>query len=776
MAYARPLTEQRIEKHLTKTGVKEVDEELLLASLCLTRIEKKYNQDFEKKHASEGNAAAAAASGHNKHYVESTIGSLVDATGRADMGIRPDELLHSRDAILHRTDVIVASGAIRRVAAAAATALHELDGCKAELSALRERCSEQQAEMDRQAKQLVFFRSHLAQLSTPEAIYKAFKSVWESEAAMGAATAQAQASEVSTNMSEMERHKATAALLSKEVIVRQQILDDTASKTHAIVGEIDVDKIEEMFQGGNNNGGQRNRGFYEDGTPMPTGVIDTAIDIMDMDEAGIGLKPQTHYNGIPIDQESGLLPATKKMLAEQARQSDYHVEQRVAKFTHNAITNSRQAAEAILECDQPVQFSRHTDTLHFVIRRTTADRGQRVIRMQGSSTSIVGKLTSSILYSPADRLQIEVDMKSTLGRKQQLQMQAEELHLTHVWNELCLYSRPYLNVVHFKINKSLEMQSKKMDFDVRPLVIDEASGVTTFEERKRQQEKRLAFKRLEEGIQSGRIDHPSGGGVGGGEDSSPSRASRHFLLGGVNSTNNYNNGSDERLEYTKQVPGIVRYIANKRGQAPIDEDTGEPLWFDPIENGSIRVAASSVMRPAELASIVKPFRDRHSNFFSTREEPGQYVEISFEQMSILPTGYSIACTHPINACHFPRSWRIDASADRVRWATLLRHVNDQSINRYAPTWAWTLPRDVQQSAFYSHFRIVSEGPNASGTDALCISSFEVYGKLVYITPDVGSTKMSDATIPNTRPAGFAPIPPLPVQKETKPAGKKAKKK
>lgn len=711
MAAARPTSEQRIEKHLIKTGIKEIDEELLLACLCLTRIEKKYNQDFEKKMES--------------HFVESAIGGIVDASRRGEMGNRPDELLHSKDAILNRTDVTVAAGAVRRVANAASAALQDFDRCKTELEALRHVAAERERRLMQQDKQLRFLNAQLQQLSSPEAIYEAFKSVWENESIRNGVNAAQTVDTMKANMSEMQQHKVIAALVSKEALARQQLLDTTSDNMSAVVGDIDIEKISAMF-----------RDQQQDHEPI--GVVDTQLKVMEL-----------------VDNENdnrdppALTPATEKMLAEQSRQCDYHVGERVAKLTSHGIKTARQAAEAILGCDEPVQFSRQSDNLHFVIRRTTANKSDRTVRMQGSSTSIVGKLASAILYSPASFLQIEVDMKSTLGRKQQLQLQAHELNLNEVWNELCLYSNPFLNLVHFRMNKSLELQAMKKDFDVRPLIVDDFEGIVEFDERRKQQEKRLAFRRLEDGLHSAREV---------GIETSPSK---HFLLSLKDDR--------EHMEHNTQLPGIVSYVSHLKGKST--------EWRNPIDNGSIRVSASSMMKPSDLTSIVRPFRDRYSNFFCTKDEPGQYIEISFEQMSILPTGYSISCTHPINCGSFPRSWRLDASSDRVKWSTLLRHVNDESLNRYAPTWAWTLPREVQQSSFYSHFRIVNEGPNASSGEALCVSSFEIYGKLIFITPDRLEPEMSDATLPNIgRPMGFTPFSALPVPKETKTVGKaKAKK-
>eukprot|EP00744_Colponema_vietnamica_P011585 GILI01016294.1.p1 GENE.GILI01016294.1~~GILI01016294.1.p1 ORF type:complete len:596 (+),score=66.97 GILI01016294.1:186-1790(+) len=531
------------------------------------------------------------------------------------------------------------------------------------------------------------------------------------------------------NMADMDRHKVTAALVSKEAVARQRILDATSDNTAAVVGDIDVDKIRSMFHDSTRN-------------QESVGVIDTQLNVME-------LPAEFHRNG-----GEGLPLKTEKMLAEQSRQCDYHVEERVGKLTTHGIKNARQAAEAILGCDEPVQFSRQTDNLHFVIRRTTADKRDRNVRMQGSSTSIVGKLASAILYSPASSLQIEVDMKSTLGRKQQLQLQAHELNLNEIWNELCLHSKPYLNLVHFRMQKTLELQAAKKDFDVRPLVVDDFENVVEFDERRRQQEKRLAFRRLEDGLQSARDKNARA------EIQADASPSKHFLLSVKN--------EEEHMEHNTQLPGIVSYISHQRGTST--------EWRNPIESGAVRVSSSSMMKPSDLSSIIKPYRDRFSNFFCTKDEPGQYIEVSFEQMSILPTGYSLSCTHPINCGNFPRNWRLDASSDRVKWSTLLRHVNDESLNRYAPTWAWTLPREVQQSSFYSHFRIVNEGPNAGTNDALCACSFEVYGKLLFITSERRATEMSDPTIAYDRPKGFAAFSALPIPKETKPTGKgKAKK-
>eukprot|EP00658_Telonema_sp_P-2_P021945 TRINITY_DN18759_c0_g1_i4.p1 TRINITY_DN18759_c0_g1~~TRINITY_DN18759_c0_g1_i4.p1 ORF type:complete len:203 (-),score=10.80 TRINITY_DN18759_c0_g1_i4:168-776(-) len=185
-----------------------------------------------------------------------------------------------------------------------------------------------------------------------------------------------------------------------------------------------------------------------------------------------------------------------------------------------------------------------------------------------------------------------------------------------------------------------------------------------------------------------------------------------------------------------------------------------------IRDSAIRVSVSSTLPPSNIEAILSPFSDPRSSYFSTRNEPGQFISVSFDRMVVVPTAYSFASTHPISGGEYSRNWRFEASCDGVQWTCLRRHINDESLNRHTPTCTWSLERSTQNSTFFTMFRIVAEGPNITGGDALCATCFEVYGKVAYVVEDPFPS-LDAVSSPDPRPSGFTPMGGMPVIKEPK---------
>jgi hypothetical protein len=170
-------------------------------------------------------------------------------------------------------------------------------------------------------------------------------------------------------------------------------------------------------------------------------------------------------------------------------------------------------------------------------------------------------------------------------------------------------------------------------------------------------------------------------------------------------------------------------------------------------------------------AMIAPFVDQHAPFFMTQDAPLQQITISFSHVLIIPSGYSMASVHPISGGLYPRHWKVEGSIDGRSWVTLRVHENDETMCRYRPTSYWDLDRAPKGDGFFQQFRVTQLGKNAHGTNNLCVSSFEVYGRVLYVeNVEVGSA----SALPRTKilKTGFKSFPPLPIMKATMEVKKK----
>ena len=203
----------------------------------------------------------------------------------------------------------------------------------------------------------------------------------------------------------------------------------------------------------------------------------------------------------------------------------------------------------------------------------------------------------------------------------------------------------------------------------------------------------------------------------------------------------------------KQAPGILDYIGRGFG--------ARPGWISPFATHAVRVYASSCIDSCSAEALIQKFQDHHSPFFMTRDEPRQFVSLSFSSVLFIPTGYSVASTHPIVGGLYPRHWRVEGSIDGNKWILLRRHDDDRTLDRHSPTAYWDIPRPKRGSPFFQHFRLVQEGVNAQGTQNFCVSCIEIYGRVIYVAPKTvpASPNVADIVI---KKRGFTPLSALPA--------------
>lgn len=376
-----------------------------------------------------------------------------------------------------------------------------------------------------------------------------------------------------------------------------------------------------------------------------------------------------------------------------------------------------------------------------VITRQIADK-TRTFHLQDPSATLIGALLNVFLYAPSTFAVLNVDMKTTTGRSQQLTQQAEACQIGCIWDALHAETDPAIVCADCPVPGS----AKDVPFEPQPHIMeypydeflrscDEKETLRCV--REQQLEKVLRLKRLPPTSAS----------------SSPSK---------VLSPRSTSGGSTPRLVNFRPQHGVVHRVGRRMGS--------EQEWSSPITWGAVRCYASSMFQPCKTDALIEPFHDFHTPYFTTGDAVGQHVTVVFERMLLIPHAYSFASTHPVHGGAYPRHWRLDASLDGLQWETLRRHTQDETLDRYHPIAVFTLPRECHHR-FFQQFRIVHEGLNALGTNELSISSIEFFGRLIYVESGV---PRSSITLPRRTPRrfGFAPFSALPVTKAPVPLKKK----
>eukprot|EP00906_Rhabdomonas_costata_P002885 RCo004493 len=175
--------------------------------------------------------------------------------------------------------------------------------------------------------------------------------------------------------------------------------------------------------------------------------------------------------------------------------------------------------------------------------------------------------------------------------------------------------------------------------------------------------------------------------------------------------------------------GIVYYLGTAYGRKPWRNPTtvGYPT---PVMDVTVSSCSMST-RPADVVNM-------DMCYFITKDRPESWVQIDFKNHLVIPKAYSFASAHSIYAGYYPRTWELRASRDGREWVCLRRHENDQTLNRYNPVGYWLIEATVENArtlntASYSMFRIVQLGLNTFGGHELQLSSFEVYGQVMFIS-------------------------------------------
>eukprot|EP00760_Papus_ankaliazontas_P010889 PhM_4_TR14560/c0_g1_i1/m.45645 len=174
-------------------------------------------------------------------------------------------------------------------------------------------------------------------------------------------------------------------------------------------------------------------------------------------------------------------------------------------------------------------------------------------------------------------------------------------------------------------------------------------------------------------------------------------------------------------------------VPTRRGCVYFLSTSGNTSGFkNGVDSGQFSVFASSTYKLSNTRAVVSP---RTSDYFMTDNEPNEWVQIDFGNCVIAPTAYSFTSRHPILTGQFPRNWRLEGSLDGDKWFVLSRHKNDTSLSRRNPYGFWEL-EPVKGLPFLKMVRVIHEGLNSVGTNALSLSDFEMFGRVLTIVDNV----------------------------------------
>lgn len=422
----------------------------------------------------------------------------------------------------------------------------------------------------------------------------------------------------------------------------------------------------------------------------------------------------------------------------------------------------------------------------------------RKVQQQNDTGSLISQLQNILLFSPTTYSVLVVDAQSFASKVELITEQAASALFGAIWKELQTFDVPTVKIRTIAgpiggVEGLRETMRRDVSLTSLPLVYptDSSSGgqqhsgsVMSPEQHSRLQKLNALFRRSPLVVAAAaaaadedtRIVH----------NATQSSSSTNTTIDAdstidlfFEATKNYSQKEGSiPLVICRQQPGIVSYIAHNFGRCPrgVNPRTYKPPRQSPISSGEIRCYASSMVSACKAEALVSPFVDPHTPFFMTEDSPRQSVTIAFTKVVIVPTGYSIASTHPITGGLYPRSWVMEASQDGNRWVILRTHREDESLNRFCATYYWDVqvPKITQNNrGYYQYFRLTQTGPNANGTNNFCVSSFEVYGRVMHVEPLVSE---SSYFLPRTRltKQGFKSFSPLPPPVEPKAAAKKKK--
>jgi hypothetical protein len=161
----------------------------------------------------------------------------------------------------------------------------------------------------------------------------------------------------------------------------------------------------------------------------------------------------------------------------------------------------------------------------------------------------------------------------------------------------------------------------------------------------------------------------------------------------------------------RELYGVCHWLATDKLKAE---------FSSPLEKSLISLTSSPVFT-GNLRNLVSPM----DNNLCFKPVAGAFVALQFNTVKVKPTHYSVRHSSTNAHSYFMRSWKFQGSLDGESWVDISTHDHDDSMSNsnLSPSFAVSCP------SFFTHFRILSTGPNSSNNGYLMLSGLEVYGML-----------------------------------------------
>ena len=806
-------------KALPKTGLMDVDEEAVIVQSCLARLH-------------ESVAVSPRKRPPKAKIINGPAGGSLDISHRADMGNTPneepssEEKKRAREEAEARSDAVIAQVSLARLMRICAESLDRHEALIRENVFMTDHVVRQKKQIAELTAKVASLENQLEMFKDPKTALQNFREAYDREHHLQ----QRQLLEEAGG-----KQKLLDALLAerRQARAKQRIVNEKRSRFDTLSAQMNNEfgKDEAMFASvmkvfqpkpltiqpvkrfASIKEQEDAEADAEEAAkhPLPDFGFDSTITLPRQHKSSANASPRSDDKSSQNNTANPLAEDLDDEMAEMSTEDDgagspysptqqtsfmqttttiHDVLQEVDTLLSEEIHTSIHHKTAKQRAEEEEQKRQKRAVEEMVITRFTTTKA-RYVKRQDPDASLLTMIQNLMLYSKSTYLAMRVDMHTTLGRMEQLIRQANALNLLNLWNELCLYTMPILYVVTFpfvtqrlvvetkspggsptkpivgevgandgdQLDARLERETHIVEFPLEsahPLLLSEAEAIQGSVGRQL-----LALKRIPE--QRGE------------------RPSRKYGAAPAHAAQ-----EEVPLVTVKQKPGIIAFLGSNFGE----EST---MWVNPINAGHVRFYSSSMLGACTVDALAMSFKDIHYPYFSTRDEPGEHVTMSFSSSYVVPTGYSIASCHPVHGGYYPRNWRFEASVDGVAWFRLREHVSDDALSRYHPVGHFAvdariavdgLPNGVTADdkekispVAFQHFRIVQTGHNALGTQHLCVSSFEVYGRFVYV---LDSKPQSITKLPprGQRPSGFAlptELPPCVAKAAPKKGGGKKKK-
>ena len=193
-----------------------------------------------------------------------------------------------------------------------------------------------------------------------------------------------------------------------------------------------------------------------------------------------------------------------------------------------------------------------------------------------------------------------------------------------------------------------------------------------------------------------------------------------------NGNNNISGSYEKGIEKRKEENGVnCQYTAefDRNGVIYfIGSDSRRGTYENPYSTGKINIVCSTTTEEGDISAITS----RKDSIFFTSNVPNSFISIDLKHWAVQPVYYSLKHGYP-NGSYSLRDWSLDASLDGFTWVNLILHVDCQDLNAGYKTVTWTLKKT---ESYFRYYRIKILKPNSTFNHSICLSGFELYGRIV----------------------------------------------